>query len=310
MSAVGLQRGEERREAVRGALELVRDEVAERVRPQTLLKPNFLSNDNPLASTQADACRGTIDFLLSLPNAPEDILIAEGANEKFSGQAFENFGYAALIDEYDVPIRLVDLHAETEWQETEIELANGCLFKVAMPKTVINCPCTISVAVAKTHDVLYTTLALKNMIMGTVHKDHRVKMHGYMSHGERERPREMQVLNRNLTRLAEFLTPDISVIDGVKGLQGNGPGGKDAVDFGVAFAGVDVWAVDAICTKAMGFDPMNVGVGVYAHQRGLGVSDPADIEVRGARVEDVTISFTPHERYHQQLEWREPAVAF
>ncbi|MBT3269428.1 DUF362 domain-containing protein [Candidatus Poribacteria bacterium] len=310
MSVVGLQRGEERREAVRGALELVSDEVAAKVRPQTLLKPNFLSNDNPLASTQADACRGVIDFLLSLPNAPEEILIAEGGNEKYSGQAFENFDYPALIDEYDVPIRLVDLHQETHWQETEIELANGCLWKVAMPKTVIDCPCTISVAVAKTHDVLYTTLALKNMIMGTIHKDHRVKVHGYMTHGERERPREMQVLNRNLIRLAEFLTPDISVIDGVKGLQGNGPGGKDAVDFGVAFAGVDVWAVDAICTQAMGFDPMNVGVGVYAHQRGLGVSDPGHIEVRGARVEDVTISFTPHERYPEQLEWREAAVAF
>ncbi|MBT5710382.1 hypothetical protein HOI71_05015, partial [Candidatus Poribacteria bacterium] len=93
MSVVGLQRGEERREAVRGALELVSDEVAAKVRPQTLLKPNFLSNDNPLASTQADACRGVIDFLLSLPNAPEEILIAEGGNEKYSGQAFENFDY-------------------------------------------------------------------------------------------------------------------------------------------------------------------------------------------------------------------------
>ena len=310
MSVVGLQRGEERREAVRGALELVRDEVAEKVRPQTLLKPNFLSNDNPLASTQADACRGTIDFLMSLPDAPEEIIIAEGGNEKYSGEAFENFGYHALIDEYDVPIRLVDLHQDTEWPETEIELANGDKWMAGMPKTVLDSPCTISVAVAKTHDVLYTTLALKNMIMGTVHKDHRVKMHGYMTHGERERPREMQVLNRNLIRLAKYLTPDISVIDGVKGLQGNGPGGKDAVDFGVAFAGVDVWAVDSICTKAMGFDPMNVGVGVYAEQRGLGVVDPDKIEVRGARVEDVTISFTPHERYHHQLEWREAAVAF
>jgi len=310
MSVVAVRRGKERRATVRAALELVREEVAPKIASPTLLKPNFLSSTNQLASTHPDAIRGTLDFLLSLPNAPSEILIAEGGNEAVSGEAFRNFGYHRLLDEYDVPIRLVDLHQETEWEETEIELADGGTWRVGIPRTVLRCPTTISVAVAKTHDVLYATLAFKNMVMGSIRRNDRVKMHGYMTHAERKVGRESQILNRNLIRLAEWLTPDVAVIDGVEGLQGNGPGGTDVVPLGAVFAGVDVWAVDAVCMKAMGFDPLDLGVCVYAKERGLGETDIAQIEVRGDRLEDLIRPFTPHERYPYQRQWREPGVRF
>lgn len=310
MSTVALKRGKDRRTTVRAALELVREEVTPKIASPTLIKPNFLSSTHPFASTHPDAVRGVIDFLLSLPHAPSEILIAEGGNEKFSGEAFQNLGYNRLPEEYDVPIRLLDLHQETEWEETEIELADGGTWRVGIPKTVLRCPTTISVAVAKTHDVLYVTLALKNMIMGSIRRNDRVKMHGYMSHPERVVGRESQILNRNLIRLAAYLTPDVAVIDGVEGLQGNGPGGTDVVPWEAVFAGVDVWAVDAVCMKAMGFDPLDLGVCVYAKERGLGETDVSQIEIRGDRLEDVARVFTPHERYPYQRQWREPGVLF
>jgi uncharacterized protein (DUF362 family) len=288
----------------------VREEVAQKVASPILLKPNFLSSSNQLASTHPDAIRGVIDFLLDLPNAPKEIWIAEGGNEMASGEAFRNFGYHSLREEYPVHIRLLDLHQETEWQETDIELADGGTWRVGMPKTVLDCPATCSVAVAKTHDVLYVTLALKNMIMGTIRRDDRVKMHGYMTHAERQIPREAQILNRNLIRLARHLTPDIGVIDGVEGLQGNGPGGTDVVPMGAAFAGADVWAVDAVCTKAMGFEPLELGVFVYARERGLGMTDPDAIEVRGDPLAETARPFRPHEKYPLQRQWHEPGVAF
>lgn len=310
MPAVGIKRCGVRREAVRGALEHVLDEIAPRVSSPVLIKPNFLSSGNQLASTHADAVRGVLDVLMQLPNAPDEVLIAEGGNEKYSGEAFENFGYGALAGEYGVAIRLMDLHQETEWEEAEIELADGGTWRVGVPMTVLRCPTTISVAVAKTHDVLYTTLALKNMIMGSVRQNDRVKMHGYMTHGERQVGRESQILNRNLIRLAAWLTPSIAVIDGVEGLQGNGPGGTDVVRLGTAFAGSDVWAVDAVCSQAMGFEPRDLGVFVYAAERGLGVVDIADIEMRGDGLDEIARAFTPHERYPFQRQWREEGVRF
>jgi uncharacterized protein (DUF362 family) len=252
---VGLVRGEERRTSIYRALDLVRNDVEAKLADQVMLKPNFLTSTNQLPSSHVDAMRGAVDFLLSTSRPPQEIIIAEAGNGD-TMEAFRNFGYDALQAEYDVPIRLTDLHQETQWVETPIILADRSEYRVRMPKTVLDCPCTISMAVAKTHDVCVVTLALKNMIMGTIYKPDRVKMHGFHSHAERILPDEAQVLNINLIRLARFLSPDISVVDGVQGLQGNGPGGDDEVRFGLSAASVDVFAADAVIARAMGFEPI------------------------------------------------------
>ncbi|MEZ4861369.1 MAG: DUF362 domain-containing protein [Caldilineaceae bacterium] len=302
---VGLAREGDRRRNVYRALDLVRDEVTPRVREQVMLKPNFLSSTNQLASSHADAMRGAIDFLLSTPKPPDEILIAEGGNGGMS-EGYANFGYPDLLDEYPIPIRLVDLHEETNWVETPIILADRSETVVRMPKTVLDCPCTISVAIAKTHDVCVVTLALKNMIMGTIYKPDRVKMHGFASHAQRTLPEEAQTLNINLIRLARFLTPDIAVVDGTRGLQGNGPGGEDGVELGVAAAGVDVFATDAVMAKVMGFEPLELGLLHYGHQLGLGVADLAEIEVLETSIASVRKQFKPHDKTPLQMQWQEP----
>lgn len=135
---------------------------------------------------------------------------------------------------------------------------------VRMLKTVRECPCTISVAVAKTHDVCCVTLSQKNMIMGTICKEDRINMHGCCAHAERVSPNEAQRLNINLIRLSQYLRPDIGVIDGTVGLEGNGPMGTEAVDWGVAVASADVFAADAVTAAGMGFEPMELGLLHYA----------------------------------------------
>ena len=301
---VSLVRGDNRRQMIFEALDKVRDEVTPKLRERVMLKPNFLSGDNQLASSHADALRGALDFLLSTDTPPREVVIAEGGNEQYSGEAFDNFGYRALIDEYPISIQLVDLNGETRWQETPILLADGSETTVRMPRTVLDCPCTISVAIAKTHDVCVVTLALKNMIMGTIAKQDRVLMHGFPDHASRTLPDEAQVLNINLIRLARFLTPDVAVIDGTRGLQGNGPGGKDGVDFGVAAASADCFAADAVMTEAMGFAPSQMGLLHYAGEVGLGVVDLNEIEIVGVQPSEVMRRFKPHETTGLQLQWR------
>ena len=303
---VGLTQSEGRRRNIFEALNLVRADVEPKLAEQVMLKPNFLSNKNQLASSHADAIRGAIDFLLTTPNPPQEIIVAEGGNEDYSGQAFENFGYHALIDEFDIPIRLVDLNQEEQWVETPIILADRSETTARMPKSVLDCPCTISIAIPKTHDVCVVTLALKNMIMGAIHKKDRVKMHGFHSHPERRLPDEAQVMNINLIRLGRFLSPDIALIDGAQGLQGNGPGGTDDVAFGMAAASADVFAADAVVAKAMGFEPADLGILHYARELGFGTADLDRIEVLGTPIEAIRTIFKPHETTELQLQWHEP----
>jgi len=118
-------------------------------------------------------------------------------------------------------------------------------------------------------------------------------------------PDEARILNANLIRVSKHLKADIGIIDGTVGLQGNGPGGTDAVPFGVAVASADVFSSDSVICKAMGFEPMEMGLLNYAQTLGVGVADLDDIDVIGASLEEITRSFLPHETTSQQLLWRE-----
>ena len=69
-SRVSLVHGGDRRTNVFNALELVRADVESRLADQVMLKPNFLSSENQLASSHADALRGVLDFLLTTPKPP------------------------------------------------------------------------------------------------------------------------------------------------------------------------------------------------------------------------------------------------
>ncbi len=309
MTKVGLAKTGRRRANVFKALDNIREELIPKIYEQVLLKPNFLSSTNQLASSHVDAIRGALDFLLSTPEPPTEVIIAEGANEKFSGEAFKVFGYEALQAEYDFPIRLIDLHQENRWEEEKVYLAGRQEDTVRIPKLVLECPCTISVAIAKTHDVGVVTLAMKNMIMGTLHKEDRIKMHGYHSHAERMLPREAQTLNMNLLRLSRPLSPDIAIVDGTVGLQGNGPGGTDSVPLGIAIASGDVFAADAVAAKAMGFEPLEIGLFHYANQLRYGNAQLDKIDIVGPAVDTVATPFKPHETTELQFQWQEANAA-
>ena len=302
-TTVGIGTGSNRRENVRTAVERSAPQLASLMREKVMLKPNFLSGTNPVVCTHPDAVRGVLDVIMTLPDRPRRILIAEGGNETVPGECFRHMGYADIPDEYDLPIELVDLNQETRWRNTRVYMVDGTWTTVRMPRTVLDCPCVISVAVAKTHDGAMVTLALKNLIMGTILKKDRIKVHGYTTHHDRHHPQEARALSRNLIRLARHLYPHYSVVDGTVGIQGNGPGGTDTVPLGLAAAGEDTIAVDAVISKAMGFEPLEVGTVFYGDAIGLGVGDLARIRVAGGRLDEHALSFKGHESIDLQRQW-------
>src|ERR1700691_4152083 len=75
-----------------------------------------------------------------------------------------------------------------------------------------------------------------------------------------------------------------AVMDGTP--AGNGPGPRTMIpvvkDYMLASA--DQVAIDAVAAKMMGFDPMSLEFIKLAHDQGLGVGDPRDIEIVGVDV--------------------------
>ena len=302
-TTVGIGTGSNRRENVRVAVERSAPQLASLMGEEVMLKPNFLSGTNPVVCTHPDAVRGVLDVIMTLPEKPRRVLIAEGGNESVPGECFRHMGYTDIPDEYDIPIELVDLNQETRWRNTRVYMVDGTWTTVRMPRSVLDCPCVISVAVAKTHDGAMVTLALKNLIMGTILKKDRIKVHGYTTHHDRSHPQEARALSRNLIRLARHLYPHYSVVDGTVGIQGNGPGGTDTVPLGLAAAGEDTIAVDAVISKAMGFEPLEVGTVFYGDAIGLGVGDLERIRVAGGRLDELALSFRGHDTIDLQRQW-------
>jgi hypothetical protein len=72
-----------------------------------------------------------------------------------------------------------------------------------------------------------------------------------------------------------------AVMDGTTAGNGPGPRTMQPVEKDVILASGDCVAIDAVSAKLMGFDPLSLEYIAVAHERGLGVGDPREIELVG-----------------------------
>jgi uncharacterized protein (DUF362 family) len=122
----------------------------------------------------------------------------------------------------------------------------------------------------KCHIYTTTTGAMKNAFGGLLtHKRHRT--HTYIH--------ETLV---DLLAIQKEIHPGLfCVMDGTTAGNGPGPRVMVPVEKNVMLASADQVAVDAVAAKVMGFDPMTIKYIRMAHEDGLGIGDPRDIEIVG-----------------------------
>jgi len=90
----------------------------------------------------------------------------------------------------------------------------------------------------------------------------------------------------------EIHTGIFAVMDGTT--CGNGPGPRTMIPVvkDYVLASTDQVAIDAVAAKMMGFDPMRLEFIKVAHDDGLGVGDPGDIEIVGDDVSGESWGFS------------------
>ncbi len=289
MLRVSLVKGADRRAIARTSLALIDDDIRKGLASrQPVIKPNFVSSIIQLASSHVDHIRGILDFLSTIYNGK--ILIAEAACSD-TRKAFMNFGYMSLPDEYNV--ELVDLN----------ESASETHF-IAGPdnKTVpvrLSCLLTdknnfvISAAKMKTHDCVVVTLSIKNMALGCILRNDKSAVH----QGARK-------INLIIAELAGLVWPDLAVIDGFEGMEGDGPTHGEPVPLEIGIASSDALAADRVACEIMGVQFHDVGYLHYCAERGLGESDLEKMEVLGERVKDCIRPFKLHRSVKEQYQWK------
>jgi len=142
----------------------------------------------------------------------------------------------------------------------------------------------ISAAALKTHSITGVTLTLKNIGVGTPS--------GIVYGGPR--------LGLPHERIAEVITDvcsivgiDYAIIDGIWGMEGNGPLSGDPVPMDLIIAGRDPVAVDAIGTELMGFQKESIGTTRIAQAYGIGTYEGIEVKAIGGPLEKMVRQFNP-----------------
>jgi uncharacterized protein (DUF362 family) len=310
ISQVGLTTGDHRADMAFRALQPFSEQIKQAIgNKRVLIKPNNVMIDRQLAASHVDNLEGILEFLRSI-GVTENIMIGESAAGGATFEGFDNYGYFDLQKKYRV--NLVDLDQE---QYEIIQVFDEKDFRPHPVRTssLILDPDTyvISAAKMKTHDRVLATLSLKNIVFGAPIKDvgfswgrnrkEGTKNDKPIAHGSGYRG-----INYNLFSLARILHPNLSVIDGMEGMEGNGPNAGTPVDHRVCVAGIDWLAADRVALELMGIDYNNVGYLNYCADAHMGEADLNKIEIIGEKIEDHKKSYKLSDSIEKQLIWKEP----
>lgn len=171
-----------------------------------------------------------------------------------------------------------ELDCFEEEPRVEVEVPDArALPRVALPRIAAECDLLVNVPKLKTHPMHGLTLGLVNL-------------YGLVPHEERHRILKQPQFAYAMVDVAKALGgKTLTVVDAIIAMEGDGPRLGDPVPLNVIVAGRDPVATDTIAALVGGFDAIEgpLETTVPAVHQGLGVGDPARIEVRGEAVSQV-----------------------
>jgi len=309
-SRVALFAGDDRADNVFRGLDAFRDRIARAIGDRlVVVKPNNVSIEIQLAATHADSLEGILEFLKSIGKLA-NVVIAESAANGPTMEGFANFGYPRVAKKYGV--KLVDLDQE----ETEIvhvfDQRDFRPHPARLSRLLLNREnFIISAAKMKTHDQVVATLSLKNIIFGAPVKDLGFRWgKGRTPDKTTQKPivhgGGMYGINYNLFALAERLHPDLAVIDGFFGMQGDGPSHGTPVDHRVCVVSPDWLAADRVGVELMGIELAKIGYLTYFSQAYPERADLEKIEIVGEPIARHVRHYELHRNIEKQLTWMTP----
>jgi uncharacterized protein (DUF362 family) len=183
-------------------------------------------------------------------------------------------GYVGVLSRLDVPVHYNCFDWDLRWvsyQPRGEMLALPKVFPegIRIPELFLGTN-IVHLPTVKCHIYTTTTGAMKNAFGGLL-ATRRHYTHTWIH----------ETLVDLLTIQREIHTGLFAIMDGTT--VGNGPGPRTMVPIrkDVMLASADQVAIDAVAAKLMGFDPLAIRYLSLAHQRRLGVADPAEIELVG-----------------------------
>jgi len=242
-----------------------------------LLKPNLVGLD-PLGVMNTHPCviAAARESFLRLGAA--QVLIGDGpAMDRDTEAIIES----VQLREFTGPLArtFVDLNVD-DVKRVTLSTRASCLKELFLPKTVLGADFLVSMPKLKTHHWAAVTLSLKNMfgiVPGSCYGWPKNVLH-------------WAGIDSSILDINAAARPDFAIVDGILGMEGNGPIQGTPKPCGVLVLGDDPVAVDATCCRVMGLRPEKVK---YLNAAGtmLGHLDPEKIQQLGENVASVRTPF-------------------
>ena len=163
-----------------------------------------------------------------------------------------------------------------------MESPQGRAFKrFTMATAVLSADVVINLPKLKTHALALFTGGVKNLL-GCLPGLHKGQMH--------LRAQQPEAFAQALVDLLAAVRPAVTLMDGVVGMEGNGPRNGRPRAVGAILASCDPVALDAVACDLVGISPFSVHTTRLAHGQGLGIGDLAQIEVLGESIESLRVT--------------------
>jgi len=204
---------------------------------RVLLKPNLLTGSRPTkeCTTRPEIIYCVAKMVIAAGGKP--FLGDSPAFGTAKGVAKAN-GLLAIAEELNIPI--VEFHGQ-RYQ------TNGDLKHLRLSKEAMGADVVINLPKVKSHVQLTVTMGVKNLF-GCV--PGKMKAWWHMEAGK-----DVDKFARMLVETAEAIAPALTIIDGIIGHEGNGPGQGEPRYLGMLGASTDVFALDRVVIEVLGVNP-------------------------------------------------------
>ncbi len=241
---------------------------------KVLLKPNFFAGLPPerAANTHPTVVKAVIELA---QEAGGRVSIGDSPNLSSALAVARRSGNLEVAREMGVPI----INFE---DSVEVQIPEGKIFrKVEVAREAIEADVLINLPKIKTHELMSLTLAVKN-IFGCVVGTKKARWHVQAAH-------DVNYFARMLAELYGLINPALNIMDGIVGMEGNGPRNGDPRQIGLILASLDAVALDRVVQEILGVERENLLTTVIGGEIGLGESELNRIECQGERIEEVKI---------------------
>ena len=237
-----------------------------RVRGRTVLvKPNVIGPFRPAqaATTHPDLVRAVVRWLR---DAGADVTVGDNCGVGGYGLNERSARVCGVVEASEGAYR--NLAGDV----TPVEVDSRYFNELVVSRAFLESDFVVSLPKLKTHSLTLMTLGIKNMF-GMLAGTSKSRIH-------RCAPR-LEDFGQALADIYAIRPPDLTILDGVVGMDGSGPSHGRVRPFGYLLASRNAAALDWAVAGAAGVEPDSVLHLRRVRERGLGPGGSGEIDLRG-----------------------------